>query len=266
MKLFYRKLGQGQPIIILHGLFGSSDNWQTLGKQFAGYKSDVFPDGLEIFLVDQRNHGLSPHDPVWNYEVMSDDLLELINSNHLEKPIVIGHSMGGKTAMRFAQEHPHVLSKLIVVDIGPKYYPVHHDLILNALCALELEKLKSRNDAETELSKHIHDFPTRQFLLKNLYWKEDPEKKLAWRFNLEVISKNIEAVGEALSPGVISDLPALFMRGEKSHYLLDDDMSLIATLFPNASFETIANAGHWIHAEQPKAFFEAVINFVESYS
>lgn len=260
MKLFYRKLGQGQPLIILHGLFGSSDNWLSIAKQLAEH--------FEVFLVDQRNHGLSPHSDSWDYQAMSTDLHELMLDHQIINPVLIGHSMGGKTVMQFAVEHPERIHKLIVVDIAPKYYPVHHREIIDALLSLNLNRIQSRKEAEEALSKTIPDFGTRQFLLKNLYWLEqenEQEKKLAWRFNLDVINKNLESVGEIVALNQQHCLvPTLFMRGATSTYILDNDTPFIKELFPNAELITIPSAGHWIHADQPAAFVESVIRFVQA--
>ena len=266
MKLHFKKIGSGQPLIILHGLFGLLDNWQSMGKQLA-------EEGFEVYLVDQRNHGHSPHSDEWNYEVMSDDILELLNDNGIDKAILLGHSMGGKTAMHFAIKHPERMQKLIVIDIAPKHYPVHHDKILEALNSLDLETTSSRKQAEEHLSKYISENDTKQFLLKNIYWDEEPrtknqEPRLAWRFNLSVITKNIENVGEASpqpSPNereLSTLIPTVFIRGERSDYILDEDMKLIHDLFPSATLETIPGAGHWVHAEKPKEFYECVMKFI----
>jgi esterase len=259
MKLFYRKYGQGQPLIILHGLFGQSDNWNTLAKQFAAA-------GFEVYSVDQRNHGLSPHSDVWNYNVMSDDILELIQDNHLQHVILLGHSMGGKTAMQFAIQHPKLLDKLIVVDIAPKQYPNQNQDVLKGLQAVDLNLIKTRKEVDAILSNYISDEGTKQFLLKNLYWKENGE--LAWRFNLNIIAKQIENVGEAIPIAIgTNDIPcktpALFIRGEKANYILDDDWKLIQEIFSNSTLETIADAGHWVHAEKPKEFFDCVMKVIK---
>lgn len=254
MKLFYRKFGQGQPMIILHGLFGQADNWNTLAKQFA-------EKDFEVYCVDQRNHGLSPHSDVWNYYAMTEDILELINDNQLQNVILLGHSMGGKVAMQFAINHPQFLDKLIVVDIAPKYYPMHHQHVLEALQAVDFSKVKSRKEVEGILSNFISDFGTKQFLLKNLYWKTETE--LAWRFNLKVIVEQIENVGEALITNTICTVPALFIRGEKSNYILDEDLNSIQDVFPHFELATIADAGHWVHAEKPTEFFERVMKFLK---
>ena len=253
MKLFYRKTGEGQPIIILHGLFGQSDNWNTLARQFA-------EQNFQVFTVDLRNHGLSPHSDDFNFQVLSDDIVELINDNHLQEIILIGHSLGGKVAMEFAIKHPDVLDKLIVVDIAPKYYPLHHQSVLQALEAVDFSIVKTRKQAEEILSKYISDFGTKQFLLKNIYWKENGE--MAWRFNLKVIAEQIENVGEATKNDTTCDVPTLFIRGEESKYILDSDMNLIQEIFTHNMLDTIADAGHWVHAEKPKEFFETVMKFV----
>ena len=254
MKLFSRKVGDGQPIIILHGLFGQSDNWNSLAKQFAEQR-------FQVFTVDLRNHGLSPHSESWNYKVMCDDVLELINDYNLQNIILIGHSMGGKVAMQLAIDHPKVLDKLVIVDIAPKYYPLHHQSVLKALQAVNFSVIKTRKEAETILSEYITDFGTKQFLLKNIYWKENGE--MDWRFNLKVIADQIENVGEATPEGSFCDVPTLFIRGEKSNYILDNDMNLLQEIFSRTILETIAGAGHWVHAEKQQEFYQAVVDFIK---
>lgn len=263
MKLFFRKIGEGQPFIILHGLFGQSDNWNSFGKQFA-------EAGFAVYLVDARNHGLSPQSDVWNYQAMSDDVLELINDNNLLKDgkvILLGHSMGGKTAMQFALQHQELLDKLIIVDIAPKAYPPHHQDILKALNAVDLKTIKTRKEAEVVLSHYINDFATKQFLLKNLYWLENSNNSgetnsFAWRFNLKVIGEKINAIGEEITAESVCNTPALFIRGKRSGYVTDKDENEIKKLFPNSNLETIMAAGHWVHVEKPKEFYETVIKFI----
>ncbi|MBA3705665.1 MAG: alpha/beta fold hydrolase [Bacteroidetes bacterium] len=254
MKLFYRKYGQGQALIILHGLFGQSDNWNTLAKQFGD-------KGFEVYTVDQRNHGLSPHSDVWNYKAMSDDILELIKDNNLQNVILLGHSMGAKTAMEFVLHHCEYLDKLIVVDMAPKFYPLHHHAVLQALQAVDFNLIKTRKEVEGILSNYITDVGTKQFLLKNLYWKENGD--LAWRFNLKVIAEQIENAGEEISSNNACNTASLFIRGEKSNYILDEDMDFIKKLFPNSTLKTVAGSGHWVHAEKQKEFFDAVMEFVK---
>lgn len=254
MKLFYRRSGQGQPLIILHGLFGQSDNWNTLARQFS-------EQGLEVYAVDARNHGLSPHSDEWSYKAMSEDILELIIDNNLQDVTFLGHSMGGKVAMQFALDHPEYLDKLIVADIAPKSYPPQHKSVVEGLEAVDFKKIKNRKEAEEILSRYISDFGTKQFLLKNIYWKENGE--MDWRFNLKVITEKMENVGEAITSEKSSDVPALFIRGENSPYILDEDIQHIQELFPRSILETIAGAGHWLHAEKPKEFFDCVVDFIK---
>lgn len=252
MQLNYKKVGEGTPLIILHGLFGSLDNWmgiaKTLGERF------------EVYLLDARNHGQSPHSDEFDYELMAEDLYEFIQEHKIVEPVVLGHSMGGKTAMQFAMNHPDMLTKLIVADIAPKPYPVHHRQIIDGLLALDFDVIKTRQQADEELLKHIPDLSVRQFLLKNLYWKE--KETLAWRFNLEAINQNIEIVGKALKNIHPFLQPTLFIRGERSNYILESDFEEIKHIFPNSEVKTIANSGHWIHAEQPQEFIRIVSAFL----
>ncbi|MES2680060.1 MAG: alpha/beta fold hydrolase [Bacteroidota bacterium] len=254
MKLAFREFGQGQALIILHGLFGQSDNWNTLAKNFA-------EQGFHVFTVDQRNHGLSPHSDDWNYEVMADDLKEFIDDRQLQNPVIIGHSMGGKTAMFFELKFPGVASKLIIVDMSPGTAARQHDGVLKALNAVDFSKLENRKEAEAVLNQYIPDFGTKQFLLKNIYWKEEGNKQMSWRFNLEVISQKYEDILEAVPHGT-SPVNTLVLRGEKSNYVSEKDFPEFEARFPNHKIQTIAGAGHWVHAEKPKEFFEAVMDFI----
>jgi pimeloyl-ACP methyl ester carboxylesterase len=248
-------------------LFGQSDNWNTLAKKFA--ENTPLPDGqgLEVYTVDQRNHGLSPHSNVWNFKVMSEDILELIHDLQLKNVILLGHSMGGKTAMQLAIDHPEHIDKLIVADIAPKYYPMHQHGVLQALQEVDFNVVKTRKEVEAVLSKYIAVFGTKQFLLKNIFWVDDTE--MAWRFNLNVIIQQIENVGQevdhigdATPIDKVCEVSTLFIKGENSDYILDQDLELINEIFPKSIIETIPDAGHWLHAEKPKEFFECVMKFV----
>ena len=251
MQLNFKKVGKGEPLIILHGLFGSLDNWLTIAKKLG--------ENFEVFIVDARNHGKSPHSSEFNYQIMADDLYEFLIQNNVVDPIILGHSMGGKTAMQFAMNYPSNFSKLIVVDIAPKPYPVHHTAILDGLLSLDLEVISSRKEADKELGKYIDDLSTTQFLLKNLYWLE--KEKLAWRFNLPVINNTIEVIGQGLENITVFDKPTLFIRGEKSNYITFDDFDAIIKIFPNAAIKTM-NTGHWIHAENPIEFLQVLTSFL----
>ena len=253
MELNYREYGEGSPIVILHGLFGSSDNWVTIGKKLA--------ENYKVYLLDLRNHGASPWSDDWNYEVMSDDVYEFFQNKNIEDAIVIGHSMGGKTAMLFAtNNYPVSISKLIIVDIAPKYYPRHHDTILNALLSMDLTSLQSRKEADEALQTEIPDFGTRQFLLKNLGRNKD--NGFEWTVNLDIINQKIEEVGKALPTDSIFETPTLFIRGNKSDYIKDEDLVLIRQHFPVSVLKTIEGAGHWVHAEKPVEFLEIVNEFI----
>lgn len=254
MLLHSNIIGEGHPFVILHGFLGMGDNWKTHGKNFAEL-------GYEVHLVDQRNHGHSFHDASFSYEVLAEDLKNYCEAKNLKDIILLGHSMGGKTAMLFATEYPELVSKLLVADISPRFYPVHHDTILNGLSALDFDVIKSRGEADKVLSDYVSDFGTRQFLLKNLYWVE--KGKLGLRINLEVLQNEVAEVGEALPSYARFEKNTLFLRGDRSEYIGHEDERIIKNHFSNVNIITIPNAGHWLHAENPKDFFEAVIEFVK---
>jgi pimeloyl-ACP methyl ester carboxylesterase len=248
-------LGDGKPLLILHGFLGMSDNWKTLGKKFA-------KQGFQVHLIDQRNHGRSFHSDDFNYDLLAEDVKRYCEHHALESVSLIGHSMGGKTAMVFATRFSEMLDKLIIVDISPKFYPTHHEQILAGLSAVQKETLTSRSDAEDIMIKYVPDFGTRQFLLKNLYWKDD--KTLGLRINLDVLIENVEEIGESLSSQASYHKETLFLKGDKSEYILTGDERLIKQHFPNAVIQQVSNAGHWLHAENPKEFFEKSLLFLNS--
>lgn len=250
MKLHHRELGSGQPMIILHGLFGFSDNWQTHAKKFEDY--------YRVILVDLRNHGHSDWSDEFSYELMVKDLKELCDDLGLKNILLIGHSMGGKVAMLFAQKHKELLDKLVVVDIGVKAYPMHHQHILAGMHAIDLSKIKLRSEAEDILKQYIDSDGVRQFLLKNLYWKE--KGQLAWRMNLSVLEREMENILSTLPEKEVM-LPTLFIRGELSNYILDEDIEQLEDQFPDSEIVTLKNAGHWVHAEAPEEFVDAVLGF-----
>lgn len=250
MKLHYRKMGEGAPFIILHGLFGSSDNWQTHAKRLADY--------FEVYLVDQRNHGHSDWSEDFNYDLLAEDLKELIDDEGLSDVYLLGHSMGGKTAMFFAQKYPELVEKLIVVDMGIKGYPSHHGPILEGLNALDLNVIKTRGAAAKEMAKYVDNEATRMFLLKNLYWKE--KGQLAWRINIPVLEEKMPEILVPL-PEAECFVPTLFMRGGLSGYIKEEDYDSIREAFPDCDIKTIERAGHWIHAEAPKEFMDEVLGY-----
>ena len=245
-------LGEGKPLIILHGLFGMLDNWQALAKEFACF--------FETHIIDLRNHGRSFHANQHNYELMSEDLLSYLNAYNLDEVSLIGHSMGGKVAMTFACMYPERVEKLVVVDIAPKYYPPHHQEILSGLNAVEQAKIKSRKEADQILSQYFSESAMRQFLLKNLYWRSS--KELTFKFNLKVLSDQIENVGQALHTDALFDRPALFIVGQSSNYIKETDVELIESHFPDFEIVEIPNSGHWVHAENADQFFDKVSRFL----
>ncbi len=250
MELSFRELGTGKPLVILHGLFGFSDNWQTHAKKFSDY--------YRVILVDLRNHGHSPWSEEFSYQLMVNDLVELFNKLNLTDVILLGHSMGGKVAMHFAQSHSEFIEKLIVVDMGIKEYPLHHQHILKAFDSIDLNKLTARSEAERILSSFIESKGVVQFLLKNLYWRD--KGKLAWRVNFKVLQSSMPEILSALPKNEVL-LPTLFIRGALSDYILASDIEEIENLFPDSQFVTIDNAGHWVHAEAPEEFTDAVLSF-----
>ncbi len=245
MKLHYRKMGEGPPVIILHGLFGMGDNWLTIGRRIA--------ERHTVYLLDQRNHGHSPHSADFTYEVLSNDLAEFIKDHALAEVILIGHSMGGKTAMLFALQKPQKLSKLVVVDIAPKAYnQPYFKLFVNALSAIPLQRLTSRQEVEAQLKKVISQRAIRRFLLKNLARNRD--NRFYWKINLSAIAANLHEIMKPVDGAQPFAGPALFVRGETSDYILDEDIPEIKRLFPNSRLVTIAQASHWLHAETPDNF------------
>lgn len=243
MDLFYREFGEGQPVVILHGLFGQSDNWVTVGRRIA--------DKFHVFIPDQRNHGQSPHSAAHSFSAMAADLAGFFERHGIENPILIGHSMGGKVAMVYALENPEKVQKLIVIDISPRRYyeRVAHTQVLGQMLGIEIDNFLSRTEVEKLLLARIPEARIRMLILKNLYHK--PDGKLAWRLNLEAINQNLPLLFDAIQSENTFDKPTLFVRGGYSDYLPDSDIPLIISLFPSAAIKTIAGASHWIHADAP---------------
>jgi len=255
MEILYSKIeGSGRPLIIMHGFLGMSDNWKSLGTQYAAA-------GFEVHMLDLRNHGRSFHSDEFTYDAMVDDVLNYCRHHRLQKVSVIGHSMGGKIAMFLATRHPELVEKLVVADIGPKYYAPHHQDILAGLNAVDFSQSSDRGEIEKMIEPHVPDFGTRQFLMKSIYRPETD--KLAFRFNLPVFNREIENVGQALPADATYNGPTLFVRGGNSKYIKDDQWSLIESHFPNADLKTIPGAGHWLHAENPKMFLEFTLDFLK---
>lgn len=266
MELHFRKSGQGSPLIILHGLYGSADNWHSIGRELSAEYT--------VYLVDQRNHGSSPHSPVHTYDAMRDDLLEFMDRHDLPKAIIMGHSMGGKTALHFGLKHAERVEKMVVVDISPFDYQgeemtpegQRHLQIISALQLMDTVLITNREDADRQLARFITSPAIRQFLLKNL--KRLSDGSFHWALNIQALAQHIHDIfsgiiryhptGEPLT----LTFPLLFIKGERSDYIGAADETAIRQYFPSADVVTVRQAGHWVHAEQPEAFLEVVKTFI----
>lgn len=256
MDLFFRDYGSGPPLLILHGLLGASGNWHTLSGK-------LFSQAFHVFTLDLRNHGRSPHSDVFDYPTMASDVEAFMDKHGLETAHVVGHSMGGKAAMYLATTAPDRLGRLVVVDIAPKAYPARHEHILTALQAVHPPDYDDRSAIDAALAEHIDARPIRQFLLKNLTLDSET-KTYRWQMNLDALVRNYDRVNEPLPAPAVFDGPTLFVRGERSDYIRDEDRSRITQHFPQARLVTIPGAGHWVHADAPDAFGEAVMDFLSA--
>ncbi|MEN0004603.1 MAG: alpha/beta fold hydrolase [Bacteroidota bacterium] len=252
MNLNFKELGQGPPLVVLHGLFGMLDNWQTLAKRFAQHHT--------VYLVDQRNHGRSPHASPMDYPTMAEDLHDFLVDKWIHHAHILGHSMGGKTAMEFALQYPDMVDQLIVVDIAPKAYQGGHQVIFDALLALDLSQVKSRSDASTFLESRIEEVGVRQFLLKNL--SRAKEGGYRWKMNLPVIHEHYPSILATIEPDRTFEGETLFIRGGQSNYVQANDFPTISSFFPKAQVVTVEQAGHWVHAEAPEALLQHVSTFL----
>lgn len=254
MDLFYNQYGDsGTPLVILHGLLGANGNWHTLSRT-------EFQKVATVYAVDQRNHGRSPHTNHIDYPRMARDLQSFIDRHQLAPAALLGHSMGGKTAMQTALTFPDRVDRLIVVDMAPKAYPPHHEEILEALDRIDPGEYKDRDEIDKTLAEDVPTWSIRQFLLKNL---EYDGEQYSWKMNLDAIRAHYDDLTAAINGDTPFEGPALFVRGGNSDYVLDQDLEEIRALFPRAELVTIENAGHWVHAEKPEALAEVVIDFLE---
>lgn len=255
MELNYKSFGSGPALIILHGLFGSLDNWQTLARQFGEHFS--------VFIIDQRNHGKSPHsDEEFSYPLLAEDLYQFMDEHAIYEAHLLGHSMGGKTVMQFAAEHEDMIDKLVVADMGIRYNERHHDVVLDTLSSIPFPEIHTRKEADAWMSTRIEDFGVRQFLLKNLVRDSSGPHEYRWKFNFEVLSRDYENILKGVDADYPMHIPTLFIRGGNSDYVKDEDFADIKIMFPNAQLQTVEKAGHWLHAEQPEAFFKQVLQFL----
>jgi len=253
MKLAFADYGEGPPLIILHGLFGSGRNWAAIAKKLAA--------NWRVLAVDLRNHGESPWDAEMNYALMAGDVLALIEAEKLERPVLLGHSMGGKTAMMAALTDPDAIGAMIVADIAPVSYGHSHEPYVEALRAIDLSRVKRRGDADEALRVAVPEAGLRGFLLHNLVFEDDGPR---WRLNLDAIGRNMDALTDFPDPpaGLVYPGPAMFVVGAKSDYVQPAHHATIRRLFPEASIILIADAGHWLHAEKPAEFFDLVSRFL----
>lgn len=272
MELFFRKYGEAAPpLVIVHGLYGSSDNWVAIARDLS--------DRFEVWVVDQRNHGQSPHSDIHDYPSMREDLRELMDNQGIKKAILIGHSMGGKTVMSFAEAWPERVGALVSVDIAPKSYrnlalasrtAANHSSLLDAMMELDLSKIQTREDADRALATSIGSDRIRSFLLKSL--RRDRNGGFSWRINLEAITRNLDVIFEGMdrevlkARGGITGFPALFISGGNSDYIRVTDHQAIRDIFPTAEIVTIPGAGHWVHAEQPDLLVKTIRYFLEGVS
>lgn len=250
--LFYNEHGTGHPFIILHGLLGASGNWHTLSRT-------VFSDHFRVLTIDQRNHGRSFHDDRHDYPAMAEDLWRFLDELDIESTYLMGHSMGGKTAMYAALAFPDRIDKLIVVDMAPKEYPPYHASIIDALQRIDPSRYNSRGDIDAALAASVDSERMRQFLLKNLDYDGE---QYTWKVNLDAIATHYDKINRGVETDRTYDKPTLFIRGETSDYVTDEDVPVIRDNFPQAEVVTIEGAGHWVHADAPDAFAETVVDFL----
>ena len=252
MQLQSQTFGSGPPLIILHGLFGSLDNWHSIAGRLAAH--------FQVFTVDQRNHGRSPHSPHMNYQLMAEDLREFMQAQHLATVRLLGHSMGGKTAMQFALAHPEKVVKLVATDIAPRAYLPLHQAIFDALLALDLSAFQTRGQVNKALARAIPNASLRLFLLKSI--GSLPDAGLFWKTNIRGIFENSDNLRTGLTATTAFGGPTLFIRGETSEFIQDNDTPYILRLFPAATIRTIPGAGHWVHIDAPEPFLRAVLEFL----
>lgn len=251
MTLYFQQQGEGKPILILHGLFGSSDNWRNIATSL----SDI---GC-IYTVDLPNHGQSPHTSQIDYDSMAKAIAQWMQDQQIHSANIIGHSIGGKIAMTIARDYPELVDRMIIVDMAPRQYDNHHQAIFDALLALDLATLQNRREADHHLSSTITEKAIRQFLLMNLVMKKDA---LHWRVNLSGLNTHYENLMRKITIQQPENKPVLFMRGGLSDYINEGDLKLIKQNYPNSTVELIPAVGHWIHAENPKAFLSIARSFL----
>ncbi len=251
LQLKYRAYGEDDrpPVVLLHGLFGSATNWGSVARALA--------TDYRVLVPDLRNHGQSPHHPTHSYAAMADDVLGLLDSHAIARAVIIGHSMGGKVAMHLALRDPQRVSTLGVVDIAPVDYAHDFQDVLDAFDAVDLTRLGNRSDADAQMSERVSEPGLRGFLLQNLVQKSGA---WGWRLNLSALATaQAQLVGFPTQPaGARFDGPVALIHGALSDYVLPQHRPRIEAYFPNARFCRVADAGHWVYAEQPKGFLDCL--------
>jgi pimeloyl-ACP methyl ester carboxylesterase len=252
MNLHFEVVGEGRAVVILHGLLGSADNWRSMSRRLGAH--------YQVFALDLRNHGRSPHSDILDYDVMAADVREFTEQQALRRIILLGHSVGGKVAMQFAVEYSQQVDRLIVVDIAPKAYEPSQRYLLKAMQSLDLSCYKSFADVNAALAPEVSSESLRQFLIKNL--ARDENGRLRWKLHLEAIDRNYDKLLRGLGVERSFNKPTLFIRGGRSNYIEDDDAFVIRQMFPQAEIATLPKAGHWVHVDAPEEFFQTVVNFL----
>lgn len=248
MKLNYREYGQGEPVIILHGLLGMLDNWHSFAKKLA--------EDYWVITVDQRNHGKSEKSESFDYNLLSEDLYAFLDKMHIPRCHLIGHSMGGKTVMQFAHDYPAMVDKAVIVDIAPKDYSGGHEKIFEALLSIDLNEVDGRQEVQEALMEKLSDLSVVLFLMKNLSRNSDGTYR--WKANIKALYDNYQKIIKNVALQHTVDLPCLFVKGEKSKYILPEEQNTILEWFPEAEIETVKGAGHWVHADDPDKLMELV--------
>lgn len=252
-RLNFKIIGQGKPIIILHGLFGMLDNWMNMAKMLE-------KEGYMVILVDQRDHGRSEHTNDFNYPLLSDDLFHFMDENWIHEAILIGHSMGGKTGLQFISEHESMISKFISIDMGIKKYSGGHQDVFDALFSIDIESIQSRKEADSVIMEKLHDYGTVQFLMKNLTRKK--EGGFEWKMNLPLLFAKYENILDKITFSHPCFTDVCFIKGSKSNYIQEDEMIDIQKSLPNSQLIAIPDAGHWIHVDKPNELFNEIIDFI----
>lgn len=248
IELNYKTFGEGPDVIVLHGLFGMLDNWKSFARELA--------EDYKVWILDQRDHGKSPHSKEFDYSLLSGDLHHFFQVHGISSAYLIGHSMGGKTAMTFASLYPTLIHKQVIVDIAPKPYPGGHEYIIDAILSIPIDSIQSRKEVDALLDQQgIKQLAVRQFLMKNL--SRHPEGGYRWKANFQLLAESYAKIMSSTFSDPIK-VDTLFVKGERSDYIAEDDKMLLTSLFPSHTLVEIAGAGHWVHAEKPRELLDLV--------